>query len=463
MYRETGTASPPAIRPIWSVIRPFAMPLHVCRLLNGMDANERLERIRAQTFVRRRINRQRKVNRNSNPRSGFPLRDPTPDAPGRSDRSEARHPVSDPQEDWVNTVGTKSGRPKHATIAEQLADIQRHQTIFVSIPSYRDPECSNTLVEIFRKAKYPDRIRVGVFEQNYPNDKSCMAFRDSNRYRDRIDVLSVHAEEAQGPMYARAMIEQKLYVPSDYVLNIDSHMMFPKEWDVASIAQLNLCPSEKPLLSMYPAEYKRGVRNQLPAIGLPTYLTFTEFHPRLMFPQQKRKTFATMPSRPQRSLLWGGGFSFASSKVIEEVPYDEEGKFIFLGEEISMAARLFTNGWDVYCPMTMLAYHLWDRSYRPLFWEQIYRKNCKVSETERLKRKALEARAVERMQNVIWDARDPECASKFALGTTRTLADFIEFTGIDVLNLRYKQRAKQGITAEGSAEEWLSKVGKIGK
>jgi hypothetical protein len=48
-------------------------------------------------------------------------------------------------------------------------------TIFVSIPSYRDGErCGETLKALFENAKNPDKIFVGLVEQNNAEDKFCM-------------------------------------------------------------------------------------------------------------------------------------------------------------------------------------------------------------------------------------------------------------------------------------------------
>lgn len=41
----------------------------------------------------------------------------------------------------------------------------KHSTIFIAMPSFRDPECANTVLQIFTNAKYPDRLRMGIFEQ----------------------------------------------------------------------------------------------------------------------------------------------------------------------------------------------------------------------------------------------------------------------------------------------------------
>lgn len=49
---------------------------------------------------------------------------------------------------------------------------------------------------------------------------------------------------------------------------------------------------------------------------------------------------------------------------------------LFYGEEISMTARLFTHGWDLFSPARGLIYHLLERDYRRVYatdLEKLYR------------------------------------------------------------------------------------------
>src|SRR5690348_6814047 len=50
----------------------------------------------------------------------------------------------------------------------------RPGTIFISIASYRDSECSDTIDSIFNNAKYPENIYLGICEQNnisFPDER----------------------------------------------------------------------------------------------------------------------------------------------------------------------------------------------------------------------------------------------------------------------------------------------------
>lgn len=66
-------------------------------------------------------------------------------------------------------------------------------------------------------------------------------------------------------------------------------------------------------------------------------------------------------------MFWVSGYAFSSSDVLKEVPYDPHLQYIFFGEESSMTVRLWTHGWDFFAPPSNFIWHLWSRSYRPVF------------------------------------------------------------------------------------------------
>src|SRR5262249_10275685 len=79
------------------------------------------------------------------------------------DHMREQQPVQTTEEfDDTNTFPTNK-QPEN-----MLTDNPREETIFVSIASYRDPECIATVLDLFRKAQYPGRVFVGVYEQNDP-------------------------------------------------------------------------------------------------------------------------------------------------------------------------------------------------------------------------------------------------------------------------------------------------------
>lgn len=357
----------------------------------------------------------------------------------------------------------------------------KKSTIFVSIPSYRDPECVNTVADCFEKATYPERVFVGVFQQNDQHNThsgktpDCMASETAQKYRTQIRSLTVDASEAKGPVYARSVIEQKLFAGEDYVLGIDSHTVFAYGWDESAIEQLTMCDSERPILSCYPAEYELHTRDTPLPTQPPQFLKFRDYHPKRFLPQFDRVECAGHPSRPMPSTYWAAGFSFASSRLYFECPVDPLYHYVFLGEEISMACRLFTNGWDVFSPITNIVLHYSPRDYRPTFWEQIYKLDgvSAVRHDIRAARRVLETQGHARVKALLNAPmtveekaavmQKPSIAvfeGRYGLGTARTMEEFQFASGLDLTNMTHERHSRWGLSRNASEEEQMAKFGK---
>ena len=332
-------------------------------------------------------------------------------------------------------------------------------TIFVSIPSYRDPECPRTLQDLYKKARYPERIYSLVNQQNYPEDQSATNFPGSGRYQRNIRLYQVPANEAKGPIVARAQIEQNLYSKgeADYWLQVDSHMAFVKDWDVSMIQQHSMLPDPNHgAITTFPPDFRQTSR-QVPRLSLPTFIGLHDFSKTRQFPQQQRYMFRSFPKAPRKSLFYSAGFVFGPGEMVEEVPYDINCNYLFLGEEISMNARLYTHGYDLFAPLTSLVYHLSSRAYRPTFWEQLHKKNAKANPKTRAERQMAEQLALQRLQNMLFFGENP--GDGFGLGKKRTLQQFEDFIGVDLQNQVATPRSKLGIVENAPDEEWVEKYG----
>lgn len=349
-------------------------------------------------------------------------------------------------------------------LPKKVKEVGDENTIFVSLASYRDQECNNTLFDLFTKAKHPNRVFVGICQQNAPGDEDCITPRITP-FLNRIRILRMSHFDAQGPTYARALIEQELYNGELFYMQIDSHMLFVQDWDELCIHQLALCPSEKPILTTYPNDFDRitrksvvlpnGSKHPLGSIP-PTFLRFREFHKRLKFTEQEKNNFITVPEIPQPSLFWAANFSFSLGDLVRQVPYDDNCPFLFLGEEMGMAIRYFTHGWDFFAPGINIAYHLLKRTYRNTFWEQVYKKNCVVDDDTRLRRKQLEEFAVQRTTNMIY-GNLPE-TDPYNLGNVRTVKEWEQYTGINIRKQTAHPRSYLGLSPFASYDESKFKV-----
>jgi Glycosyltransferase (GlcNAc) len=137
-------------------------------------------------------------------------------------------------------------------------------TIFVSIPSYRDPETGPTLRNLMATARNGSRVFVGlVLQVDSTSDKDRRRIlellpTEEPWYRRQVRVLALDARHAAGPCPARRL-DQSLFRGEEYLLSIDSHMRFRPDWDVYLIQQLHACPRHRPL---YPVGYE--LPNRIP-------------------------------------------------------------------------------------------------------------------------------------------------------------------------------------------------------
>jgi len=317
--------------------------------------------------------------------------------------------------------------------------LSKKPTIFVQIASYRDPECQWTVKELFEQAAHPERIHIGICWQfDREADKAC--FTEPSPRPNQTRVVLVDAKDSQGVCWARAQA-QSLYRGEDYVLMIDSHMRFVKDWDERMIEELNLCPTHKALLTHYPPGYKPPRQiSPNPRVSVQILKPFSE--------QGEVRgdgiALETAPPHPLRGAFIACGFIFARGRLVEEVPYDPY--LYFNQEEITLAARFYTHGWDVYHPHRVLLFHYYrtpeDKgTMPPLHWED----HKDWSERQELGR--------QRFHHMVGHAAsaDPKVTKnldRYGLGKTRTLASFEAWSGVDFSSLTTSERAQQALFVE---------------
>eukprot|EP01083_Nonionella_stella_P075705 205891_1 len=320
------------------------------------------------------------------------------------------------------------------------------ESIFVSVVSYRDIECQWTVKSAFEQASHPEKIHFGIcFQYNPDADQKCLEyeFHKDPTTASRVRVIWMQHTEARGPCYARHLA-QSLWKGESFVLSIDSHTRFVKGWDVQLIDMLRRCQQlsghPRTVLSTYPPDFPEKSSDFEGSSDRPTVLCATEFDKDHM-PRFKGRRLKAVPADPIRGFFIAAGFVFASSDILSEVPYDPNLKNLFFGEEISLAARLFTHGWDAYAPPRTVAFHKWDRSYRPTFWE--------LFDGEGMRDMQLRAQA--RVRNLLGIPHPPNISKKFrdsvtteafGLGYARPLIEFCEKSGLNFASMNVSESAK---------------------
>src|SRR6185437_2104001 len=280
----------------------------------------------------------------------------------------------------------------------------RHPRIFAHIASYRDPECRPTVDNMLARARHPDRVHVCVVMQSEPEDSFLFS-------RSNVRMLGIAASDSRGACWARAE-GYRLLGDEQYVLQTDSHMRFAQDWDVRMLAQLGRCSSQRALLTTYPPAYDPpGIM----LIEQTIFLAADRFGHDGHLTQRGFIHHGAQEPRP--SALMSANFLFGPSQWVRDVPYDPE--LSFAGEETTLAARLWTNGWDMFGPSEALVWHKYDRIGRRVHWDdhtQWWVDN---------------ERSIARMRHVLAGEPLPETVGRYELGSVRTPDAYRVWSGID--------------------------------
>jgi hypothetical protein len=337
-----------------------------------------------------------------------------------------------------------------------------NSSLFVQIASYRDPELQPTLIDLIDHASIPERLRIVVCWQHAP-DETLDAFTSAGiavgptltfngttvhllTYRDAsIELIDIPHFASRGACWARNQIQQH-YRGERYTLQLDSHHRFVPAWDQQLIDMLESLRREspKPVLTAYPPSYFAD-NDPDGRCGGPTVLAFMRFSVDGAVTLQSAP-FATQrpPNEPARGCFYAAGFTFADGSFAEEVQHDPS--FFFYGEEISIAARAFTHGYDIYHPHRVLAWHQYASPKRVKIWSD-HTPEAKAQGVISTDWCELNATAMRR--NRMLFGIDGEPASeidfgKYGFGSVRSLRDYEVFAGLD-----FARRGVQPATLAG--------------
>jgi hypothetical protein len=279
--------------------------------------------------------------------------------------------------------------------------------IFVKIASYRDEELPKTIESALRWAKFPERLSFGIAWQY--DEKTLI---DLDPYIDlpNFRITQTYYANSHGCCWARHQTDE-LYQGEKYMLQIDAHTRFAQNWDERYINMLESLPSDKPVLSTYPAPfiYINGKEKCLNDRGIQK-LECKTFHEDLSLTQFTKPV--EYKNEPIPSEFLAAGQLFAHGHFCETVKYDPN--MYFSGEEISLAARAYTHGYDFFCPTDNLMWHLYDHSM-PLHTDD-HQENQ-------------HSQAIKRLHNLLTGSSHK--LGTYGLGKVRTLNDYEKLCGLN--------------------------------
>lgn len=183
----------------------------------------------------------------------------------------------------------------------------------------------------------------------------------------RIFARRTASANAAGPTFAR-YISSLFFFQQDYYMMIDSHSRFSFHWDSKMIQRIFQLPT-RGILSHYPNGYTpednevewsknnvmcmcKGVflQNGMPKLGA---------------------NWREKLGHPTLQAFAAAGYIFGDAQFTMDTPFDPFLLFLFDGEEALYSARIWTHGWDLYCPREVNVLHYYGRPKSPKYWTQM--------------------------------------------------------------------------------------------
>lgn len=294
-------------------------------------------------------------------------------------------------------------------------------SIFVNISSYRDAELKPTILNILEQSSGRHQINFGVH----------VSYIDESEI-DVPDLPNVKYTTSKAPenvgVGAGRYIAHQFYDGEDFYMQCDSHSRFIKDWDeivMHCLLTYKINGIPKPLLTMYPSNYwyKDNTFTEIETDKLdPDYRTNISFH-------EKPEDFKNLRIPSQMAMPCGEDVftkSVSAGSIFTVGPFMAPNKdMAFWGEEIMIAARAYTHGYDLMVPDQQYMYHLYfnhsnpEINRRKIFWhdfpQQFEEMNAKTRE-------------------LVYKTLTEGTTGEGYLGTERTLSEYGVFAGLDFVN-----------------------------
>lgn len=245
---------------------------------------------------------------------------------------------------------------------------EKTSTIFIQIASYRDPQLLPTIKDCIDKAKYPENLRFGICWQHCDDDKWDQL--DEYIYDNRFKIIDIDYRDSKGVCWARNLV-QNLYQGEKYTLQLDSHHRFVQDWDMVLVDMLQDLQNKgypKPLITAYIPSFDPD-NDPDARVQEPWKMTFDRYIPEgaVFFLPASFDPAIDNIDEPLMGRFYSAHFAFTLGEFSKEVKHDPE--YYFHGEEINIAVRAFTHGYDIFYPNKVICWHEYTRKGRSKQWD----------------------------------------------------------------------------------------------
>jgi hypothetical protein len=217
---------------------------------------------------------------------------------------------------------------------------------------------------------------------------------------------------------------------------MDSHHRFVQDWDLELIEMYNQLKEkgyEKPLLTGYVSSFDPE-NDPEGRIQTPWKMNFDRFIPEgaVFFLPASIDNYKEL-TEPIPARFYSAHFAFTTGDFVKEVPHDPE--YYFHGEEISIAVRAYTWGYDLFHPHKTVIWHEYTRKGRTKQWDDDKSWGGKNANSHKRNRKLFEMDG---------EVKDIEFGI-YDFGKVRSLLDYEKYSG-----LSFKRRAVQKYTLDNN-------------
>ncbi len=328
-------------------------------------------------------------------------------------------------------------------------------SIFIQIASYRDSQLLLTIKDCIENAKSPENLIFAICWQ-HGDDENLDEFKNDPRFK----IIDIPYQESKGVCWARNKVQQ-LYSGEKYTLQIDSHMRFAPNWDetlIGMIEQLQSKGYKKPLLTAYAPSFNPD-NDPAERVQKPWRMAFDRFIPEgaVFFLPEDIPDWTNLDA-PVTARFYSAHMCFTLGEFSKEVQHNPE--YYFHGEEISIAVRAYTHGYDLFHPHKAVIWHEYTRKGRTKQWDDD-KDWCNKNNHSHLTNRKLFG-----MDGLTQEGHDGE----YGFGNVRTLRDYEEYAGllfsdrsVQQYTLDKKYPPNPSIKSLGGEENWKKEFAKIFK
>jgi hypothetical protein len=313
--------------------------------------------------------------------------------------------------------------------------VERTDSIFIQIASYRDPELRPTLQNLLDTASGKFNYSICIAWQH--SSKDLWDTLEDYKHDSRFKILDIDYRESKGACWARNLIQQH-YSGETYTLQLDSHHRFVQDWDIELVTMLKELQSNsyaKPLITTYLPSYfpDKDPQSRTQAVWQMDFNRFTPEGYIFTMPstvQNWRQLTKPIPAR-----YYSAHFAFTLGQFCNEVQHDPY--MYFHGEEPSIAARAYTWGYDLFHPHKIVAWHEYTREGKRKHWDD-FRTWSKLDQESHKRYRILHG-----MEQQYTRVAAKELLGPYYFGPIRSLREYEEYSGV-----RFSDRKVQQYTLD---------------